>query len=110
MKIFSFLIPLFLLTGVIYGDNYPEQNQQVMKEQFEKLVQLDQQIESLTKQKLEYKAEIARHLERGSTGLLPGVGRRQSREVEELMQKIQNTNQQIVQLEQQRQSVMMALK
>ncbi len=107
MKFFLLCFPIFCLTSVIYAD---QSSQEAMKEQFQKLVEIDQKIEGLTKQKLEYKAEIAKHLERGSTGLLPGVGRRQSREVEGLMQDVQNTNQQILQLEQQRQSVMMALK
>ncbi|MBX9923067.1 MAG: hypothetical protein K2Y01_03055 [Rhabdochlamydiaceae bacterium] len=107
MKMFLLFIPLFCLTSVMHAD---QSSQEIMKEQYQRLVQLDQQIENLTKQKLEYKAEIAKHLERGSTGILPGVGRRQSREVESLMQDVQNTNQQILQLEQQRQAVMLALK
>jgi predicted nucleic acid-binding Zn-ribbon protein len=107
MKKISFLIPILCLTSMIYGDN---SSQEIMRQQFERLVEIDKQIEGLTKQKLEYKAEIAQHLERGSTGILPGVGRRQSREVESLMQDIQNTNQQIVGLEKQRQDIMMALK
>ena len=107
MKFFLLLATIFCSTSVIYGDGSA---QEAMKEQFQRLVELDQKIEHLTKQKLEYKAEIAQHLQRGSTGILPGVGRRQSREVEGLMQDVQNTNQQILQLEQQRQSVMMALK
>lgn len=107
IKILFLLFPIFCLTSIIYADN---DQQQIMKEQFQKLVEIDQKIEGLVKQKLQYKGEIAQHLERGSTGILPGVGRRQSREVESLMQNVQDTNQQIMQLEQERQALMLALK
>ena len=105
-------VPLFFISIFLsgaYADDASNQ-QLAMKAQFEQLIQLDEKIENLQKQKLQYKAEIAQHLERGSTGILPGVGRRQARAAEEVMQDVQNINQQIQQLEQQRQAVMMALK
>jgi uncharacterized protein YdcH (DUF465 family) len=102
------LLILSLLTGTIYADDSAEA--QALKGQLEQLVIIDRQIEELQKQKLEYKAEVAQHLERGSVGILPGNGRRQARRTEDAMQDVQNLNSQIQQLEQQRQSVMMALK
>ncbi len=98
---------LSLLIGSLYADSTQAD---AMKAQLEQLVSLDRQIEELQKQKLEYKAEIAQHLERGSVGILPGNGRRQSRRTEADMQDVQNLNTQIEQLEQQRQTVLRALK
>ncbi len=102
------LLILPLLTCALYADDSAQA--QMLKSQLEQLVTLDRQIEELEKQKLEYKAEIAQHLERGSVGILPGNGRRQARRTEEAMQDVQNLNSQLQQLEQQRQSVIMALK
>lgn len=109
MKTFVSLFVLSLVAHIGYADDSSSQGQ-AMKAQLEQLITLDKQIENLQKQKLEDKAEIAQHLERGSVGLLPGNGRRQARRAEEAMQDVQNINQQIQQLEQQRQAVMMALK
>jgi len=101
------LLILSLITATLHADDSAQG--QALKGQLEQLVIIDRQIEELQKQKLEYKEEIARHLERGSVGILPGNGRRQARRTEDAMQDVQNLNSQIRQLEQQRQSVMMAL-
>ena len=98
-----------LIASVGYADDGSDQVD-ALKAQLEKLVQLDEKIENLEKQKLQEKAEIAKHLERGSTGILPGVGRRQSREDEEGMKKVKDLNEQIEKLNQERQEVIMALK
>lgn len=102
------LFVLSLFATLIYADDSSQA--QILKGQLEQLVILDRQIEELQKQKLEDKAEIAQHLQRGSVGVLPGNGRRQARRTEDAMQDVQNLNNQLQQLEQQRQSVIMALK
>jgi hypothetical protein len=104
----KYLLVLSFVTSAIHADDSTQA--QILKGQLEQLVILDRQIEELQKQKLEDKAEIAQHLERGSVGILPGNGRRQARRTEEAMQDVQNINSQLQQLEQQRQSVIMALK
>ena len=106
MKKHLFVLSLF--ATLIYADDSSQA--QILKGQLEQLVILDRQIEELQKQKLEDKAEIAQHLQRGSVGVLPGNGRRQARRTEDAMQDVQNLNNQLQQLEQQRQSVIMALK
>lgn len=105
-------IPLLLCSlfaAIGYADDPPPQAQ-AMQQQLQKLVELDQQIQNLEKQKIKYKMEAAQDLERGSMGLLPGVGRRSSRRAEDAMQNVQQLNEQIQQLEMQRQNVLMALK
>ncbi len=109
MKTFISLFCLSLFANIGYADGSSNQ-QEEMKAQLQKLIKLDEQIENMEKQKLQEKAEIAKHLERGSTGILPGVGRRQSREAEEGMQNVKNLNQKIDQLNQERSEVIMALK
>jgi flagellar biosynthesis chaperone FliJ len=106
MKKYLLIFSFFAILS--YADDSAQA--QALKGQLEQLVTLDRQIEELEKQKLEYKAEIAQHLERGSVGILPGEGRRQARRTEDAMQDVQNINSQLQQLEQQRQSVIMALK
>jgi transposase len=109
MKTFLSIICLSLFANISYAGDGANQ-QEEMKAQLQKLIKLDEQIENLEKQKLQEKAEVAKHLERGSTGILPGVGRRQSREAEEGMQNVKNLNQKIEQLNQERSEVISALK
>ncbi len=109
MKTFITLIAFALFTSLSYADD-SSGKQQAMKDQLENLIKLDKQIENLQKQKLEDKAEVAQHLERGSVGILPGTGRRQSRRAEKSMEEVQDLNQQIEALEEQRQTVLRALK
>ena len=111
MKVFLSLCLLTLLATTGYCDGGSDSPQaQAMKAQMEKLVELDRKIEGLEKQKLQYKAEAAQDLERGSFGILPREGRRAARQASEAMQNVQEINQQIEQLNQERQNVMMALK
>ena len=109
MKVFISLFVLSLFANIGYGDDSSVQ-QEAMKASFQKLIQLDEQIENLEKEKLQEKAALAKHLERGSTGILPGVGRRQAREAEEGLQNIQKLNDQIDKLNQERQEVVTDLK
>lgn len=91
-------------------DNSSSSNQQQQAQAaIQQLIQVDEQIENLIKQKVQLKEEIAAHTERGSTGILPGVGRRQSREIGELMQEMQGLNQQIMSLEEKRSQILLAL-
>ena len=90
----SFLFSIMLLSSAVYAQDKAE-----IQQAYETFVAIDRQIEALIQEKLQLKEEIAEHLERGSTGLLPGVGRRQSREAGMDMQKMQELNQQLGELE-----------
>jgi len=108
-KIITVLFFTLISSTFAYSDNGNGNNSdptQAIKMQMQQLVEIDRQIEGLVEQRLKLKAEIAAHLERGSTGLLPGVGRRQSREAGSEMQDMQGINQQIEQLEMKRQAIM----
>ena len=83
---------------------------QAVQMQLEQLVQLDKQIEGLEQQKAKLKGEMAEHMEKGTVGLLPRGGRRQDRAASEDMQSIQQLNQQIENLESERQNVLRQLK
>ena len=109
MKTFISISLLALFANIGYGDDSSSQ-QDAMKASFQKLIQLDEQIENLEKAKLQQKASMAEHLKRGSTGILPGVGRRQAREAEESLQNVNSLNEQIDKLNAQRQEVVNALK
>ncbi len=109
MKFFIPLFALSLFANIGFADDSSVQ-QEAMKASLQKLIKLDEQIENLEKEKLQEKAAIAKHLERGSTGILPGVGRRQAREAEEGLQNIQQLNGQIDKLNQEREQVIADLK
>ena len=86
------------------------QAQMQVQSKLERLVEVDKQIEALEKQKAQLKGEAAEHLERGGTALLPGASRRNDRAGEEAMQQVQSLNDQIEQLEGQRQQIILELK
>jgi hypothetical protein len=107
MRILCACLFASLFAFYVHGDSSSEQ--QAMQAAYQQFVQVDEQIENLLKQKLQLKAEAAQHMERGSTGVLPGVGRRQSREVEGIMQQIQSLSQQITELEEKRGTILLGL-
>jgi predicted nucleic acid-binding Zn-ribbon protein len=93
----------------LQADESSSNNAAAAQAAYQQLVSVDEQIENLVKQKLQLKEEIAAHTERGSTALLPGAGRRQDREIEELMQQMQTLNQQMMSLEEKRSQILLAL-
>lgn len=107
MRILFSSLFLFSCALCAYGDQSSQQ--QAMQEAYQQFIQVDEQIENLVKQKLQLKAKVAEHMERGSTGLLPGVGRRQSAEAGDLSQQIQALSQQITQLEEKRSDLLLSL-
>lgn len=96
---------MLCVTTLCYADPSPD----LLKQQLEQLVQVDRQIETLQKTKLEHKQEMAEDLQRGSVGILPRAGRRESREAASEMQSINQINQQLQELELQRQNLLRAL-
>lgn len=90
-------------------DGSSSTKQQQAQAAIQQLIQVDEQIENLIKQKVQLKEEIAAHSERAETGILPGVERRQRREIGDLMQEMQTINQQIMALEEKRSQILLAL-
>ena len=86
------------------------QSQSAVQYKQQRLVQLDKQIESLQQQKAQLEAEAAAHLERGGEALLPGASRRNDRAGEEALKEAQALNQQIQQLEAERNQVLLEMK
>ena len=86
------------------------ESQLSIQSKLEQLVELDNQIEALQKQKAQLKEEAEAHLERGGTALLPGAARRNDREGAEDLKEIQALNEQIEMLETQRRELQLELK
>ncbi len=80
----------------VYGD---QSQQQAIQQAYEEFVQIDAQIESLVKQKLQLKAEVAQHMEREETSIRPRVDRRQNEQIEGLSQQIQSLSLQFSELD-----------
>lgn len=97
---------VFSFTIGVYGD--PSQ-QQAMQQAYENFVQIDRQIESLVKQKLQLKAEVAEHMEREDASIRPRVERRQNAQIGELSQQIQSLSQRISELEEKRSTILLSL-
>jgi iron-sulfur cluster repair protein YtfE (RIC family) len=97
---------IFLFAISAYGD---QAQQQAMQQAYEKLVQIDGQIESLVKQKLQLKAEVAQHMERENTSIRPRVDRRQEMQIQELSQQIQALSQEIAELDEKRSTILLSL-
>lgn len=82
---------------------------QVMQQKYQQLIEVDEQIENVVKERMQLQVEAAEHMERGDTAILPGVERRQSDAVSELAQQIQAYNQQLQALESKRSQILLSM-
>lgn len=108
MKTVFFLSCLCGLMTFTYADD-DSTNQNAAQMQLQQLIEVDKQIENLTKQKLEAKADMAKDIKHGSMGVLPRAGKRASRQAGQEMEKIQDLSKQLQQLEAKRQSILLSL-
>ncbi len=86
---------------------YADQTSQ--QELYQEFVQIDAQIESLLKQKLGLKAELAQHVQREQESIRPRVDRRQDAAIEDLSQQIQSLSLQIEELDEKRSNILLRL-
>lgn len=104
------LLICLLLCGAsssLYSDE--AQMQQMVQMKLQQLTEIDEQIENLVKQRVQLKMQAAKDVARGADSILPREARREDRSAEETMQQIQGLNQQIQQLEAQREEILSAL-
>ena len=84
-------------------------NQEMIQMKLQQLTQVDEQIETLVKQRVQLKAEAAQEVAHGADSILPRQARREDRSAEQTMQQVQALTQQIEQLEAERQQILSAL-
>ncbi|MBS0627370.1 MAG: hypothetical protein JSS09_04080 [Verrucomicrobia bacterium] len=102
---------IYLLVCGAFSSLYCDQAQmeQMVQMKLQQLTEVDEQIENLVKQRVQLKMQAAQDVARGADSILPREARREDRSAEEVMQQIQGLNQQIEQLQAQREEILSAL-
>ncbi len=104
----NIILALFLCLGTsaVYADNSKKQQ---VKELIQNLINVDEKIENLVKERAKLQGEAAAAMERGSDSILPRSGKRAEREIEGLQGQIQQMNQELQELESKREQILLGL-